>query len=457
MFQLMVVQSGIATVTVNHAVNDHWLSPKLLSVNLTKTDVNPDWLWATSTTIRTQLAELCGAGFVRYPSGEQADRNHWLEQVGYNAQDNWLWKTSDQLPVVEDAHWMNLVEYKAMVAATGMRHLIGINIDTRLSDASSTMMTNLKNDAIVPRTKVGAGKTYFIGNESYFDWTVGSYSWMFQQIADALKADDSSCEVVANWKPQFNADCGNLLNWSGSKMDWLDVHEYWNWGAVSWDNWKSDVPLTYGGQSLKARIGRFKTEIANRGLSTKIIIGEWNAGQAAEGATTFPSRYQHGLMTAEMFMEIIKSGADAAAFWPCIWKSTSKTDGGDKRCLFDATDGFKPTPAYHFLKQFTPAMKGTMVSATSDADATVVTAVKQDDGDTLYVYILNKRKDQHYVPLKFTSAFGETSATMQTVQAKNGAITGAEIAWSSESLTKVNGEYGLTLPEWSLNRITLKK
>src|SRR5690606_34841198 len=115
----------------------------------------------------------------------------------------------------------------------------------------------------------------------------------------------------------------------------------------------------------------------------KLVILEWNIGPAGDGNPQ-PTEAEGALMVSEQFTQYIQSGLHMSTFWPLSWPS------GGFRSLLDQKDEYDPQKMYDMFSLYKDVLGQEKVSSTGNVTNLVNLAVKSKDGNTLWVYLINK-------------------------------------------------------------------
>ena len=371
---------------------------------------------------------------------------------------------------------MDTDDYIRQCRAVGAEPLIGIDIQSgirfnRIADSIAEATRWVKyckdNNYNV--------KYWYLDNEPYWGSNVGpmtmeEYTGYIKQFVPAMKAVDPNIKIVADWhsllsEPNYWAQYEYLFEQAHEYNDIIDVHYYWAWGYCTWDFWLGDNPMKvrqwcrecpeqrYIGPSFVDEIRGFHEKVKALGCDIKLASLEWNIGPNSWN-TRF-SRFQHALMQAEMLGQFIEGGLHMATMWPLTW--TRGDLAGDFRTVLDQ-ENHKPTPSFHVFKLYSNALGQQLVaSQTSQVYIRPVSALSQD-GDTLWVYLLNKSSDVKAVNASLdVSGFAPAKAQAVAFTAPNLSSDVSKLEKVAVGVNPQTKEWQAVLPPYSLTMLTFRK
>ncbi len=450
------------------------ISTMLTGVNMNFAD-DTDEMWADGS-VASYLIDV-KAGILRYPGGSKTSYYHWEYPEVPKYKDAWD-PNVDPNNYPTTTH-MDTDEYIAWCGVIGAEPLLGINIQSgkkynRIADSVNEAKAwvtycNVTNDYNV---------TYwYLDNEPYYTanqddaMTVEEYTDYIKQFVPEMREVDPNIKIVVGWENKLSVqsywdDWEYLIEEAHEYIDIADVHWYWAWDYCNWDLWLSDNPMIvrewcgdcpgsrYYGPSFAEEIRQFYEKIKNiNGVSYDIKLAslEWNIGP--NGGFDF-SRFQHALIFAEMLGQYIEGGLHMATMWPLTWIGGI---GNNFRAIIDQ-ENHKPTPSFHVFKLYSNALGQQLVtSQTTQVYIRPVSALSQD-GNTLWVYLLNKSSDGQAVNAKldisgFTAAKAEAvSLTAPDLSSDVGKLKKLKVQVNSET-----GKWQSVLPPYSLTMLTFHK
>jgi len=293
-----------------------------------------------------------------------------------------------------------------------------------------------------------------------------------------MRAVDPNIKIIVNWRQQLSdqkywGQWEDLIQDAGVDFDIGDVHWYWNSSQINWDNWLtqenpmqdrywcadcyndySPTDPLYLGPSFVEEIQRFHNEVNDfNGTSYDIKLSslEWNVGQQ-ESVTL--SEFQHALMHAQMLGTYINGGLYMATMWPLVWKGGL---GTNYRIIFDQ-ENYDPTPSLYVFKLYSNALGQQLITTqTSKAYIRPVCALS-NDGNTLWVYLLNKSADGQAVRANVDIS-GFTAAGAEAIALASPDVF-SDIGQLKKLIAELNpqtGKWETVLPPYSLTMLTFHK
>ena len=173
---------------------------------------------------------------LRWPGGCFVSTYHWKEGVGIERTPSF-----DKTWRVEDPNTFGTDEYVKLCRKLGCEPYICTNAGTGLEEEMSDWVEycNLENEGRYARQRIANGcvepyavRYWSIGNENYGSWELGAKSseqWglLVRESAKLMKHVDPTIELsaAALSDPAWNL---NLLQHCAPYLDWISIHEYWD-------------------------------------------------------------------------------------------------------------------------------------------------------------------------------------------------------------------------------------
>jgi len=448
------------------------ISTMLTGVNMNFAD-DTDAMWADGS-VAGYLSDV-KAGILRYPGGAKTGHYHWEYPEVPKYVDAWD-PAVDPNDYTSTAH-MDTDEYIAWCGVIGAEPLLGINIQ-------SGIKWGRINDSIAEARRWvqyckdnNYNVTYwYLDNELYYGHnadpiTVEEYTNYIKQFVPAMRAVDPNIKIVVGWENKLSVqsywdDWEYLIEEAHEYIDIADVHWYWAWGYCNWDLWLADTPMIvrewcgdctdskYYGPTYAEEIRQFYEKIKDvNGVSYDIKLAalEWNV--APNHSFDF-SRFQHALIQAEMLGQYIEGGLHMACMWPLTWIGDI---GNNFRSIIDQ-ENHKPTPSFHVFKLYSNALGQQLIASQSNQPYIPHVSALSQDGNTLWVYLLNKSGDGQPVRA-MVDISGFTAANAEAI-----ALTAPDLSYDIGRLKKlrvnINSQTGIwqsVLPPYSLTMLTFHK
>jgi len=448
------------------------ISTMLTGVNMNFAD-DTDAMWADGS-VAGYLSDV-KAGILRYPGGAKTGHYHWEYPEVPKYMDAWD-PAVDPNNYTSTTH-MDTDEYIAWCGVIGAEPLLGINIQSghkynRIAEsiAEAGRWVQYCKDKNYNVTY------WYLDNELYYGHnadpiTVEEYTNYIKQFVPEMRAVDPNIKIIVGWENKLGVesywdDWEYLIEQANEYIDIADLHWYWAWGYCTWELWLSDNPMIvrewcgdcpgsrYYGPTYAEEIRQFYEKIKDvNGVSYDIKLAalEWNIGP--NGGFDF-SRFQHALMHAEMLGQYIEGGLHMATMWPLTWIGGI---GNDFRAIIDQ-ENHKSTPSFYVFKLYSNALGQQLAtSQTNQVYIRPVSALSQD-GNTLWVYLLNKSSDGQAVRATvdisgFTAAKGEAiSLTAPDLSSDVGKLKKLKVHVNSQT-----GKWQSVLPPYSLTMLTFHK
>jgi len=469
-------------ITVDAGDTKGDISTMLTGVNVVFSH-ETDSLWADGR-IAGYLKDV-RAGTLRFPGGERVDYYHYFYPNNPDSLyvDTDPWQTD---PNAKDysgtdktnSEFMDVDEYIYWCGKIGAEPMLGINMESgllfdRIDDSIKEAVDIVRYCNVTRNYNV---KYWYLSNEPHFTdashyhlWTIEKYARHVKMFSKAMKAVDPNIKIIVNWhsnlsEPTCWANWQYLLETAGANFDIADVHWYWAWGYCTWNLWLEDNPMIvrewcrvcpnqrYLGPSFAEEISRFHKKVKAIAYDVRLAALEWNIGPNDNFRF---SRFQHALMQAEMLGQYIEGGLHMACMWPLTWSRGDIV--GKFRAILDQQN-HRPTPSFSVFKLYSNVLgQKLLTSQTSRAYIRPVSALSQD-GNTLWVYLLNKAGDGQPVRAVvdiggFTPASAEAIAlTAPDLSSDVGKLKKLKIRVNSQT-----GKWYSVLPPYSLTMLTFRK
>lgn len=415
------------------------------------------------------------AGILRYPGGVETSRFHWESPEVDWYMDGW-----DPLIQSRQDHsggdaYMNTDDYIRQCRAIGAEPLMGIDIQSGIR--FNRIADSVKEAA--SWVKYGKDKNYnikywYLDNEPYWGSNVGpmtikEYVGYIRQFVPAMKAVDPDIKIIVDWQsvlsqPDYWAEYEYLISEAGEYIDIIDVHFYWAWGYCTWDLWLKDNPMKvrqwcsvcpdqrYIGPSFAEEIRGFHKKVEAMGRNIKLASLEWNIAPNRE--VRF-SCFQHALMQAEMLGQFIEGGLHMACMWPLTW--TRGDLFGDFRTILDQ-ENHKPTPSFYVFKLYSNVGGQKLIASRANQNYIHHVSAMSRDGETLWVYLLNKSGDkQVFDTVVDISGFIASKAEAVVFTSQDLSYDIGELKETVVNLDSKTGKWQSALPPYSLTMLTFHK
>ncbi|MBD3346577.1 MAG: carbohydrate-binding protein [Chitinivibrionales bacterium] len=361
---------------------------------------------------------------VRYPGGLRADEDHWQE-------------------VLQRKDWMvDTDEFMEFCATTDNEAMITVNFGRGTPEEAAAWVKHINVDS---KDKV---KLWEIGNELYGDWhanhcTAEEYGKRAAEFIKAMKAVDPSILVGVVWvlEGEWNKV---VFEYTKDLADAVIVHHYPQHAGE-----ENDFALLVAPQSLDDIIPSVRRQVNEYGNAEKeyeIWLTEWNSVDFKPGPQTLT--IVNALFVADYLGVLAKHNIEQASYWDIHNDITP--EGGDYGYLSrtGAPDGDNvPRPSYWAFKLASNALRGKLVSCTSDNDNVTCYLTEHDGGTT--VMIVNKMPETTAeISLNIPGFTGAGSMNQLTKEKVDKGIVQQSI--------EIAKNQTLRLPPYSLTSITLK-
>jgi alpha-L-arabinofuranosidase len=449
-------------ITVDANAIGHQISSYLTGVNIVYC-YEDDYIWADGRLVN-YLRDV-KAGFCRYPGGGVTSFMHWQTPVARGWVDCWDPAFDGNYGNPQD--FMSFEEYINICQQVGCKPMIGINMQ-------SGVLYNRINDSIAEavawvqycKDHNYNVKYYYMDGEIYHQTqraplTASQYAGYINQFVPAMKAVDPNIKIIANWKSGFYDTAVmnqwlTLLDMAGDNIDIADVHWYWDWGQGSWDKWVNQNPMRWenqwytNGHSFVDEIAKFRTVINPSHPKIKLVSHEWNV---APYDTGFLSPFQCALMQSEMLSQFIEGDLFMANFW-----TMQAPDADWLNRLFLNTVTFEPNPIYEVFKMYSNVLGQKLIAAETSRVNVRPVAALDNDGNTLWVYLLHKSGEGQKITAKLDiNGFAPTKAEALAFTAPNLYSNEAQLKQRTILFDNQTSQWTLALPPHSLTKVTFQK
>lgn len=422
-----------------------------------------------------------GVGALRYPGGEETSRFHW-EHPGVNGYtDLWNedhWKQDWQSTWVAPEDWatneafMDFDEFIANARLIGAEPLVGINMSSgvRAGRVKDSIDEAVRWVRYAKERGYGVRWWYFDNepwhHNTYVEMDADLYGALCVRFAEAMRGVDPEARFIANpVEGSHAANWGKLrpfLEIAGGHIDMLDFHWYWEWARASWDRFAASKPLKNSSKWREYDKAETYTQLIRRSRRMLDTHGfdhialsalEWNAGPSRDDGVVPPSPRVLALIHAEMLMQFVQGGLDAACVWPLFYQIRDHDHDTARRSWFGYAPPHEPTPAFEVVRMLSASAGGVVRDgggAGIDSAVPVVVVVSRDNADWL-VFALNKREGSSRLVLDAGAGLSGRAVDVVTF-GLDAASDG-----SMRSTIGGGGAFGVDLPPMSLTRVTIGK
>ncbi|MBN1765377.1 MAG: hypothetical protein JW860_08985 [Sedimentisphaerales bacterium] len=406
------------TVSISESQKLHAVLKGFLGINLSYFNVT-DEIWQKYDIL--PKLQKAGVGSLRYPGGEETSFFHW-EHPGVNGYED-LWDPKQihgvspgrgkfQTTWVSPEKWaanqdfMDFDEFMNACRELDAEPIVGLNL-------SSGKKHNRQKDGIdeaLRWMRYCKNKGY---NVKY--WYLDNEPWHFE-AAHTFTNDEYADEVLAYGqaiKKEFpdvkliaNPTSSSSYNWwegldkfisdTKSVIDFIDVHWYWGWGLVSFENWLAQTPLETGDKWKKKEwfrpfpedIRLIQESFKRAGAPhLKLVCLEWNIGPSNWSQTFNQSLL--AIIQAELLMEFAKADVRLTCMWPLLWQTSR--DVWSEQDFFPSIitqdPPFNPTLSLDMFRMLSPIQGKTIVSTQSSRDDLRVLAAMGNDKEKILLLI----------------------------------------------------------------------
>ena len=222
---------------------------------------------------------------LRWPGGCFVSSYHWKNAVGpvRTPMFDKTWR-------VEDPNSFGTDEYMDLCRKIGCEPYICTNAGTGTAEEMSDWVEycNLETEGPYAKQRIANGheepyevKYWSLGNENYGYWELGAKSteeWglLVRESAKLMKHVDPTTELSAAALPDLDWN-SNLLKHCGEYLDWISVHEYWDFLEEKNNCSNYEQSMAYTGR-LTGTVDKVRGLLTAMGLEKrlKIAFDEWN-------------------------------------------------------------------------------------------------------------------------------------------------------------------------------------
>ncbi len=438
------------------------ISEKLIGFNTIYSN-HSDAFWA-ETEAKDALEEM-GTHFLRWPGGAPTNRYHWNDLNGQGWRDNWDPAYDAAKLDLPESGYTDLDEYIAICKEVGATPLVGINqgsglkwnrVDDGIAEAKALVQYCLDNDYDV--------NYYYLDNEPYhnganYKMTWEEYAEQINLYAPAIKEVNPNAKIVINWERIQREAMWNIVKAAGNNIDIVETHFYWDNGMVTFDNWKNQIPMNSSsrwyteGLSYVEEIELFYAKCKELGFDhIKLASFEWNVGKSATLAE-YPTRYENTIMQAEMLMQFMNGGLEAATMWPLFWpKNPSDKSYNANRYIMNPTKNYELSPSVDMFVMLSEAEGKNRLISTSDTLGVYPLVAESDDKNTLLSYTHCKLDRGRRITIKAPKYANVELEILKPTSSGNRVMGTKE---TMKAPVYENGAYSYYLPAYSLGFLKL--
>jgi alpha-N-arabinofuranosidase len=221
---------------------------------------------------------------IRWPGGCFVSSYHWRDGVGGRK------PSFDKAWRVEDPNTFGTDEFVRYCRLLGSEPYICTNAGTGTAEEMSDWVEycNLPYEGANAKLRIAGGvkephniKYWSIGNENYGAWEIGAktareWSLLVAESAKMMKRVDPSIQLSAAALADINWNM-ELLNRAGAYLDWISIHEYWNFPDENGGLATYEEVMAYTAD-IDRSIRKVEGILAATGYLDKIKIAfdEWN-------------------------------------------------------------------------------------------------------------------------------------------------------------------------------------
>jgi len=389
---------------------------------------------------------------IRWPGGTAVQNYHWnkLDGIAFRADE---WDPGYRRRSLPGSEYMSLDEFIAWCRRIGAEPMVGLNITSGKKYGREKESLEEAKALITYCREHGYGvRHWYIGNESFKDFSVEEYARYVDRYGELLHRIDPHVEIIADWKfvPESKhrfQECLRLVK-ASRQIDVLDIHEKWgnDWSmspGSTWAEWQHQRPI-YDGR-LAERIREFRRRAAAAGRwDVRLAFNEWGVGRVRGG-----NPFKYALVAADMLLELIRCGVYQACYWNLNMGPMAS------RVLCTANDRhtlLKLNPVARVFEMYAGALEKELVEVESSMAGVYGFAVTDPNDGLLQIYLLNK-----------------TAETVSAEVSVVGSSRGYEVAWMErfvapgviEKSKPVDASGGphrrVELRVWSFNRIGMRR
>ncbi|MBK0384060.1 T9SS type A sorting domain-containing protein [Pedobacter sp. SD-b] len=394
---------------------------------------------------------------MRYPGGTVVKYWDWEHPTGILNQDSWdpKWDTANNAPA---ENWLSLDEYIAVVKASGITPLFGVNITSGYKynrvqesiDRAARMVQHVKDAGL-------GGAFWYLGNEGT-NGSPANEANLFKQHAMAMKAIDPNIKCMFNNNNLTPEYLKNYLAIAGDYIDIAETHGKWPYGGTpglppgTFEEWQKEFPL----RDRKNHNREWRNEVpilqqaaAEAGYpNLKFADNEYGLG-SSQNLIGF-DRYLSNLLVIDMLQEHIIGNWFMSCYWSQILSNSDATS------VASGENNFRLN-AMHYGFELLGIIQGAkMLGMTAIENNISVYGFAAEKDNEYYVYLLNKSNLEQNVNLNF---IGSGSLSEQFSEGKSLVNTPDEFGEMKVTGVTNDGKDGFkgTLPPMSYTRFIFKK
>ena len=451
-----VLAQADCKVSIDGSVKKGIVSPSIMGFNIVYC-YESDAGWQNGKGKVPEMIKALGTAQLRYPGGTVVTKYHWEKPTGQGWSDLW---SADFNPAknTDPSTFMDIDEYLGVVKAQKIEPLLGINMGSgmkhnRVREGVEEAVRLMKH-CLSKGVKV---KYYYLDNEPYqpdanFTFTPEQYAEAINLYVPAMKKVDPDIQIIANTHPNADNYTRVLLAIAGKNIDLMDVHMYWKFKNATFENWKKEGLMKHRGiRPYNEQRQIFEKVFNEAGFpNIKLVILEWNIGPAGDGNVA-PTQGESALMVSEQFTQFIQGDLFMSTFWPLSWPSNAF------RALLNQQEQYRPNKTYDMFALYKDILGQQKVSSVGTIKNLINLAVKSTDGNTMWVYLINKDQGQSELNVNIVvEGFNPRSYTAKGFDALSDAKEGLKL--SDRKLIKMDSSnYSIRVPKNSFAKLTFRK
>jgi len=422
---------------------------------------------------------------MRYPGGSVVRTYDWEDPTGwhldddiqpnYPQSDRWRigYNNSDDVDATE---WTSLDEYIAVVKASGITPLLGVNITSAHAlkntvpsvEANSVaravrMVKKLKDEGL-------AGAFYYLGNEGKNGgWE--NEARLFIKHAKAMKVEDPTIKCMFNHNDLTPTYLTNYLNYedengdkAGDYIDIVETHGKWPYGGDpdmpngTFSEWQTESPirdrkngtttqLNQGGRAWRDAIPILETAASNAGFpDIKFANNEYGLGKGSN-LDGF-NRYTKNLLVIDMLQEHFLGNW----YMACYWSQTKNAEEGIKeKKQNNGIANYRFNPMHFGFEMLSEAQGAEMIQMNETTNNPSVYGFTARKNGEYLIYLINKSDNEQDIEIDFKDSDNDINyldGTTLTLDISG--ETGADEEYGTlvkTDITKiVDGKFSSTLP-----------
>lgn len=223
---------------------------------------------------------------IRWPGGCYVSAYDWHYGVGKKRI-----PTYDKAWRVEESNEFGTDEFVKLCRKLDCIPYICTNAGTGTAEDMSNWVEycNVKNMGIYAKERIENGypephgiKFWSIGNENWGGHEIGAkdaeeWGKLVRESAKMMLRVDPTLELSAAALPDLNWNT-HLLRDAGAYLDWVSIHEYWDFSPDGLTYIDYDTAMLRSGEDISSMIDRVRAHLTAFGLQkrVKIAFDEWN-------------------------------------------------------------------------------------------------------------------------------------------------------------------------------------